>query len=213
MLAIVYHWVDIIHPSVETRALLRAGTLITIFFTWALIAAVGIFKYYFANKFRAMVVNMPSYYFGRRHRSQNRIIIIASLIWLDNIGYKISTLSQDWIGGIAVALAAQKSIEISLVRQYFTWRHLSVLVIFAVSITKLGPLRKLDCARQCIRTLDRTVITIPNADFAAMPLENFADREKICFNPTLHLRYGTKTDVNSGMKMYQMARQKVYQLS
>ena len=45
-----------------------------------------------------------------------------------------------------------------------------------------------------LRTPERTVVSVPNADFAAMQLENFADREKIRFSPKLHLRYGTKPE-------------------
>ena len=196
VLAIVYHWIDVIHPSVETRALLRAGTLITIILTWVLIAAVGIFKDYLANKFRrsdrehAVVLLRPA-----ATAVKTLIIIIASLIWLDNIGYKVSTLLAGLgIGGIAVALAAQKSIE-NLIGAAILYMATPVRVgDFCRFDDKVGTVEEIGLRSTRIRTLDRTVITIPNADFAAMPLENFADREKIRFNPTLHLRYGTKTE-------------------
>jgi MscS family membrane protein len=117
------------------------------------------------------------------------------LVWLDNIGYKVSTLIAGLgIGGIAVALAAQKSIE-NLIGAATLYTAAPVHVgDFCRFGDKLGTVEEIGLRSTRIRTLDRTVISIPNADFAAMPLENFADREKIRFNPKLYLRYGTKPD-------------------
>jgi len=56
---------------------------------------------------------------------------------------------------------------------------------------KLGTVEEIGLRSTRIRTLDRTVVSIPNGEFASMPLENFAEREKIRFNTKLHLRYGT----------------------
>ena len=42
-----------------------------------------------------------------------------------------------------------------------------------------------------VRTLDRTVVTVPNAEFSTMQLENFTARDKIWFHPRLGLRYET----------------------
>jgi MscS family membrane protein len=45
-----------------------------------------------------------------------------------------------------------------------------------------------------IRARDRTLITMPNATFAAMQIENFARRDKVLFHPRLGLRYETTPD-------------------
>jgi MscS family membrane protein len=42
-----------------------------------------------------------------------------------------------------------------------------------------------------IRTLDRTVVTIPNAQFSAMPLENLSRRDRIPVRVTLALKNET----------------------
>jgi MscS family membrane protein len=57
---------------------------------------------------------------------------------------------------------------------------------------KLGTVEEIGLRSTRLRTRERTIVSVPNADFAAMQLENFADREKIRFSPTLHLRYWTK---------------------
>jgi len=45
-----------------------------------------------------------------------------------------------------------------------------------------------------VRTLNRTVMSIPNSAFAGMNLENYAQRDKILFNPTLQIKRGTSTE-------------------
>ena len=194
--AIVYHWIDIIHPSVETRALLRAHTIITIVGTWVIISAIEIVKDSIANKLRrnnrahAIVLLRPA-----ATAIKILIIITALLMWLDNIGYQVSTLIAGLgIGGIAVALAAQKSIE-NLIGAAVLYLAAPVRVGDSCRFDdKVGTVEEIGLRSTRFRTLDRTVITIPNADFAAKPLENFADREKFRYNPTLHLRYGTKPE-------------------
>ena len=42
-----------------------------------------------------------------------------------------------------------------------------------------------------LRTADRTVISVPNAQFSSMELENFSSRDKIWLHPLLNLRRET----------------------
>jgi MscS family membrane protein len=41
-----------------------------------------------------------------------------------------------------------------------------------------------------IRTNDRTLVTIPNGDFASRQIENYATRDRFLFNPTIGIAYG-----------------------
>jgi MscS family membrane protein len=45
-----------------------------------------------------------------------------------------------------------------------------------------------------IRTLDRTIVTVPNGSFSTMTLENFDRRDKMLFHVTLNLRRDTTPD-------------------
>ena len=45
-----------------------------------------------------------------------------------------------------------------------------------------------------IRTPDRTVVSVPNGQFATMTLENISGRDKIWFHPILNLRRDTTSD-------------------
>lgn len=42
-----------------------------------------------------------------------------------------------------------------------------------------------------IRTLNRTVVSIPNSSFAGYNLENYSSRDKILFNPTFSIKRTT----------------------
>jgi len=45
-----------------------------------------------------------------------------------------------------------------------------------------------------VRTLARTVVSIPNATFAGINLENYAVRDKILFNPSIQIKRSTPED-------------------
>lgn len=45
-----------------------------------------------------------------------------------------------------------------------------------------------------LRTLDQTVVTVPNGAFSSMQIENYADRETFLFRHLVGLRYGTTPD-------------------
>ena len=45
-----------------------------------------------------------------------------------------------------------------------------------------------------VRTLDRTVVTVPNAEFSSLQLENFTRRDKIWYHPRIGLLCETTPD-------------------
>ena len=95
------------------------------------------------------------------------------------------------VGGIAVAFAAQKTLE-NIIG--------GVSLIFDQAV-RVGDSLKVGDARGTvediglrstrIRTLDRTVVSVPNGQIANMTLENISSRDKFWFHPILTLRCGT----------------------
>ncbi len=122
-------------------------------------------------------------------------LVAALLLWLDNAGYKVTTLLAGVsIGGVAVALASQKSLEnIFGAVTLFTARPIKV-GDFCRFGNEMGTVEDIGLRATRIRTLNRTVITVANAEFAGLHLENFSDRDRYWYHPTLQLRYETTPD-------------------
>jgi MscS family membrane protein len=95
------------------------------------------------------------------------------------------------VGGIAVALAAQKTLEnvnggVSLIFDQ------AVRVGDNLKVGTLqGEVEDIGLRSTRIRTLDRTVVSVPNGQIATMSLENFSSRDKFWFHPILKLGLGT----------------------
>lgn len=114
------------------------------------------------------------------------------LVVLANWGYNTSTiLAGLGVGGLAVALAAQKTIE-NLFGGVSVISDRPVLVgDFCQFGGQVGTVEDIGLRSTRIRTLDRTLVTIPNAVFSTMTLENYSRRDRMWFHPTLSLRRGT----------------------
>lgn len=120
------------------------------------------------------------------------IFCFAVLFVLTAWGYNTTTiLAGVGVGGLAVALAAQKTIEnlfggISLISDR------AVLVgDFCQFGGQVGTVEDIGLRSTRIRTLDRTLVTIPNSQFSTMTLENFSKRDRMWFHPAFHLHRDT----------------------
>lgn len=120
------------------------------------------------------------------------VLILGTLVALSQFGVSIASLIAGLgIGGLVIALAAQKTVE---------------NVFGAVSIGVDQPMREGDFVKiydfvgtveqiglrsTRIRTLDRTVITIPNGELANQRIESFAARDRLRLACTIGVTYGT----------------------
>ncbi len=124
------------------------------------------------------------------------VIFCIAVLWvLAAWGYNTNAiLAGIGVGGLAVALAAQKTIEnlfggVSLIMDR------PVLVgDFCQFGGQVGTVEDIGLRSTRIRTLDRTVVTIPNSQFSTMALENYSKRERMWFHPTLRLSRATTPD-------------------
>ena len=117
------------------------------------------------------------------------LFLIAVLAVLSAWGYNTTTLLAGLgVGGLAVALAAQKTIE-NLFGGISVIGDRPVLVgDFCRFNNRVGTITHIGLRSTRIRTLDRTVVSVPNSQFSAIELENFSARDKIWFHQTLRLR-------------------------
>src|SRR5579875_2547702 len=98
------------------------------------------------------------------------------------------------IGGIAVALAAQQTIA-NVFGGVAVIGDAPVLVgDFGNFGGVIGTVEDIGLRSARVRTLNRTVVSIPNSSFAGMNLENYAVRDKILFNPTFQVKRSTPKD-------------------
>jgi MscS family membrane protein len=120
---------------------------------------------------------------------------LAVLTVLSLWGYNTTTiLAGLGVGGLAVALAAQKTIE-NLFGGVSVIGDRPVLVGDVCRFGEhTGTVMHIGLRSTRIRTDDRTVISVPNAQFSAIALENISGRDKIWFHPKLNLRRDTTSE-------------------
>ncbi len=95
------------------------------------------------------------------------------------------------VGGLAVALAAQKTLA----------NFIGSLILFANNPVRvgdfcrygdqIGTVEEIGLHSTRIRSLERTIVSVPNAEFSEMKLDNFAARDQRLFKTVLQLRYET----------------------
>jgi MscS family membrane protein len=120
------------------------------------------------------------------------LYLIAVLGVFSAWGYNTSTIVAGLgVGGLAVALAAQKTIE-NLFGGISVIGDRPVLVGDMCRFgDRTGTVMHIGLRSTRIRTPERTIVSVPNAQFSAMTLENISGRDKIWFHPTLNLRRDT----------------------
>ncbi len=102
-----------------------------------------------------------------------------------------ATLAGVGIGGIAVAFAAQKSLE-NLFGGFVVLSDKVVRVGDFVRVGDvLGGIEDVTLYATRIRTLERVVVSIPNGILMTSQIENLSRRDKFLFRHTLGLTYGT----------------------
>ncbi len=123
------------------------------------------------------------------------VFLAAVLTVISQFGYPIATiLAGLGIGGIAVALGAQKSLE-----HFFGSVSIGVDQPFRVGDWvnvggTEGEVEAIGLRSTRIRTMDRTVLSIPNGQLAETRTENFAARDRIRLRAVLGLEYGTPAE-------------------
>lgn len=130
-----------------------------------------------------------------RKTGQVALIALAVILCLDSLGVNVTAgLAALGIGGIAIALGAQKTVE----------NFIGSLTLIADQPIRvgdfcrfegiLGTVEDIGIRSSRIRTLDRTVVTVPNSQMASIILENFTRRDRFWYHPRLTMRYETTPD-------------------
>ncbi len=118
--------------------------------------------------------------------------VIIFIIILDNLGVDVTAgLAALGIGGIALALGAQKTLENFI-------GSLSIIIDQPLHIGDYckignvsGTVEDIGMRSTRIRTNERTLVTIPNGDLSTQMIENYARRSRFLMHKKFTLRYDT----------------------
>ena len=187
---------DMIAPSLVARALFEAKTFLIVALLWVMTGVVDLIISRLADHMKrsgqqdAVVLLKPA-----ATAIKLTIVMIAIISWMDNLGYQMTTiLAGLGVGGVAVALAAQKSLE-NLIGSITIYMSQPVHVgDFCKFGDTLGTVEEIGLRATQLRTLARTVVHIPNALFASGAIENLTQRDKILYRTRLRLSYNDTTE-------------------
>lgn len=95
------------------------------------------------------------------------------------------------VGGLAVALAAQRTFA-NAIGSVILFVNKPVKVgDFCRYGDQIGTVESIGLLSTHIRSLERTIVTVPNAEFSEMKLDNFSVRDERLLKTVLQLRYET----------------------
>ena len=120
------------------------------------------------------------------------VLALAAVAVLSMLGYPVASLLAGLgIGGLALALAAQKTVE-------------NLFGAFSIGVDQpfregdfvrvedfVGTVEAIGLRSTRFRTLDRTLVTLPNGKLADMRLESFTARDRMRLAAVIGLSYGT----------------------
>lgn len=140
---------------------------------------------------------------------------LAVVAGLSELGYPVaSILAGLGIGGLALALAAQKTVEhvfgsVSIgIDQPFRIGDFVKVEDF------LGTVESIGLRSTRFRTLDRTLITIPNGKLAETRVESYTARDRIRLHSVFYLDYGTTAaqvrEILAGIEAALRAHPRIY---
>ncbi len=117
---------------------------------------------------------------------------LAVVSVLSQLGFPVASLIAGLgLGGLALALAAQKTVE-----NLFGAFTISMDQPFregdAIRVgDKVGVVEAIGLRSTRVRTVERTLLAIPNSHLAEMQVESLAARDRMCLMTTIGLVYGT----------------------
>jgi MscS family membrane protein len=123
------------------------------------------------------------------------VLIVAVMAILTIVGVNTkAALAGLGIGGVALALGAQKTVE-NLLGGVFLLSDRALAVGDTCSISnRVGVVEDVTLRSVRIRTMEQTLLSVPAGTLSQSNVENFATRRKILVKTTLRVRYGTTAE-------------------
>jgi len=130
-----------------------------------------------------------------RRTAKIAIVIFGIIAVLGALGVDVTAgLAALGIGGIALALGAQKTME-NFVGSVTLIADQPIRVGDWCKIGDIsGTVESIGMRSTRLRTSARTIVTIPNGEFSSSRIENYAFRDRFLFNPHFFFRLETSPD-------------------
>ncbi len=123
------------------------------------------------------------------------VVLVTALVFLHRAGTDLTAiLTGLGIGGLAIAFAAQKTLENLLGGVMIITDEPLRVGDFCRVADQMGTVEDIGLRSTRIRTLSRTVIAIPNGQLAVANVENLSLRDKFWFRHLIGVRYETTAD-------------------
>jgi MscS family membrane protein len=120
------------------------------------------------------------------------VFALLVLVALDVVGIKVvAVLAGLGLGGLAVAFAAQKTLENLFGAFAIAGDRPFKVGDFVLIGEVLGTVEDVGLRSTKVRTLQRTLVTIPNGSVTGGLITNFSLRDRMLYNPTIGVVYGT----------------------
>ena len=120
------------------------------------------------------------------------VILIGAIALIRHFGIDPTpALAGLGVGGIAVALAAQKTLENVIAGTSLILDQAVRVGDFLKMGDVAGTVDHIGLRSTRIRTMDRTIVSVPNSQIANASLETISARDKFWFHPVVGLRYET----------------------
>jgi MscS family membrane protein len=118
------------------------------------------------------------------------LALVALLVVFSQLGYPVGTLLAGLgIGGIVVALAAQKTVENLFGSVSLAADRVLKVGDFVKFEDVSGTVERIGLRSTHVRTLDRTLVKMPNGRLADLRIESFGARDRIRFFTTIRLAH------------------------
>jgi MscS family membrane protein len=120
------------------------------------------------------------------------VVVVAGIAVLRQYGIDPTpVLAGLGVGGLAVALAAQRTLENVIAGASLIFDRALRVGDYLKLGTLEGMVDHIGLRSTRIRTPDRSVVSVPNGQIANMSLEILSERDRFWFHPILGLRYET----------------------
>lgn len=185
--------IDQLGLSLTARVYLESSGVDYIAYTVLLLGIMSLVRDY---QIRKMERNGKAHYAAllRPFTTIAKTLVITgiALFWADQAGYNMTTiLAGLGVGSLAVALAAQKTLE----------NVIGAITLYTAQPVKpgdfcrfgtiKGTVEEIGLRSTVIRTLNRTLLVVPNSIFSSVEVENYTSRDRIRYYREVQLQMST----------------------